>query len=120
MFVIGSLLTIGLWVASGYRMGIGFALGSAISGLNFYWLKRAINAFADRATQAVSDENERDSRGAATRFLLRYALIGLVAYAIFKSSIVSLSGLMAGLFVPVAAILCEAVYETFVALRRGL
>jgi hypothetical protein len=120
MLAIGLLSTIGLWVAFGLRMGIGFAIGCAISGLNFYWLKRAVNAFADRATQAVSDENKRDSRGAATRFLLRYALIGLVAYVIFKSSIVSLSSLMAGLFVPVAAILCEAVYETFIALRRGL
>jgi hypothetical protein len=118
MVVIALLFTVGLWVVSGYRLALGFALGCAIAGLNFYWLKRAVSAFADRVTQAA--EGEKRSRGAATRFVLRYALIGVLAYVIFKSSVVSLSGLLAGLFLPVAAILLEAIYETYVALRRGL
>jgi hypothetical protein len=58
--------------------------------------------------------------GAVVRFLLRYGLIAAAAYAILKISAWSLYGMLAGLFLPVAAIACEAIYEAYVALRRGL
>ena len=45
------------------------------------------------------------------RFLLRYVLMALGAYVIFTVSPASLYGLFAGLFLPVAAIACEATYE---------
>ena len=54
------------------------------------------------------------------RFLLRYALMGIAAYVIFTVSPASLYGLFAGLFLPVAAIACEAAYEVYVAIVRGL
>jgi hypothetical protein len=121
MIVIACLLTIAIWIKAGHRLGLGFALGCALAGVNFYWLTRAVNAFADRVTQAESEGKPASgARGAASRFVLRFGLLAVVAYVIFKSSLVSLSGLMAGLFLPVAAILLEAMYETFVALRRGL
>ena len=46
--------------------------------------------------------------------------IALAAYAILRVSKQSLYGMLAGLFLPVAAITCEAAYELYVALRRGL
>jgi hypothetical protein len=54
------------------------------------------------------------------RFLLRYLLMGLSAYAIFTVSRASLYGLLAGLFLPVAGIACEAAYEVYAALARGM
>ena len=51
------------------------------------------------------------------RFVLRYALIGLVGYAIFKSSFVSLGAFFLGLFLFIAAILAEVAYEIYRALR---
>ena len=119
MIAIACLLTVAIWIRAGYRLGLGFAVGCAIAGLNFYWLTRAVNAFADRVTGSL-DAGQQTSGASAGRFVLRFSLMALVAYVIFKSSLVSLSGLMAGLFLPVAAILLEAIYETFVALRRGL
>jgi hypothetical protein len=120
MIVIACLLTIAIWIKAGYRFGLGFAVGCALAGVNFYWLTRAVNAFADRVTQAESEGKPPSGGSGASRFMLRFGLLAVVAYVIFKSSLVSLSGLMAGLFLPVAAILLEAMYETFVALRRGL
>ena len=58
--------------------------------------------------------------GVVLRFLLRYVLMGLAAYAILSVSPASLYGLFAGLFLPVAAIACEAAYEAYVAVARGL
>ena len=46
--------------------------------------------------------------------------MGLAAYGILTVSPASLYGLLAGLFLPVAAIACEAAYEVYVALARGL
>ncbi len=54
------------------------------------------------------------------RFLLRYFLMALGAYAIFTVSRASLFGLFAGLFLPVAAIVCEAAFEAYAVLVRGL
>jgi hypothetical protein len=112
--VIGSAAA---WVAYGWRAAAGFACGSAIAYLNFHWLKRAVNALADAVTQTGQRQS---SKGIVLRFLLRYVLMGLGAYVIFTVSPASLSWLFAGLFVPVGAIACEAAYEVYVTLTRGL
>ena len=95
----------------------GFALGCGIAYLNFYWLKRVVNALADRVTSGSRSES---GRPAFTRFLLRYALIAAAGCAILRVSTQSLYGMLAGLFLPVAAIACEAAYEIYAALRCGL
>jgi hypothetical protein len=100
----------------GWRIALGFACGSAVAYLNFHWLKRVVSALADRATQSGQTQS---SQGVVLRFLLRYVLLGLGAYVIFTVSRASLYGLLAGLFLPVAAIACEAAYELFVALAHG-
>ena len=61
----------------------------------------------------------QSGKGIVARFLLRYVLLGAAAYAILTSFPASLSGLFAGLFLPVGAIACEAVYELYVAVARG-
>jgi len=99
-----------------WAFAAGFALGCGLAYLNFSWLKRVVNALGERATSARS--SERGGRVFA-RFLLRYVLIAAAAYAILKISRQSLFGMLAGLFLPVAAIGCEAGYELYVALRRG-
>ena len=54
------------------------------------------------------------------RFLLRYVLLGAAAYAILTSFPASLRGLFGGLFLPVGAIACEAIYELYAAMARGV
>jgi hypothetical protein len=106
---------------TGWRMGIwfaaGFLLGCLIAYVNFCWLKRAVNALAERATGGGRHEG---GSGVFIRFLLRYGLIAIAAYAIFNISTRGLYGMLAGLFLPVGAIACEAAYEGYMALRRGL
>jgi hypothetical protein len=52
--------------------------------------------------------------------MLRYGFIVIACYVILIGSKSSVYGLLGGLFVTVAAILCEAAYEVAVALRRGI
>lgn len=108
---------ISLAVFYGWRTALGFACGAAVSTLNFHWLKRVVSALADRATQSGEPQS---SKGVVLRFLLRYFLMAVAAYAIFTVTPASLNGLFAGLFLPVAAIFGEAAYEAYAAIVRGL
>jgi hypothetical protein len=103
-----------LWIFGRFA-ALGFLLGCVIAYLNFHWLKSGVSGLADRITNTGKQQS---GKGLIARFLLRYALLGLGAYAILTSFPASLRGLFAGLFLPVAGIVCEAVYETYVALAR--
>lgn len=105
------------WVHYGWRAALGFAVGCAVSCLNFYWLKRVVSTMADRIARTGRSES---GRGIVARFLLRYLVMGAAAYAIVSVSPASLYGLLAGLFLPVAAIACEAAYEVYMAIARGV
>ncbi len=117
MAAIGVIATVVVWLVFGWKVGIGLGLGCALAWVNFVWLKQAVSALADRVT---ATGRRQSGTGVVARFLLRYALIALAAYAIFRVSRDSLYGLLGGLFLTVAAILCEAVYEVVIAVRRGL
>jgi hypothetical protein len=105
------------WWRFGWRSALGFALGCVVAYLNFQWLKRGVQGLADRIVHAG---RRQSSKGIVARFLLRYVLMGLAAYGILTVSPASLYGFFSGLFLPVAAIACEAAYEAYVALARGL
>ncbi len=115
MIVLGPLLALLSLLRFGRFAALGSLLGCVIAYLNFHWLKSGVAGLADRVTNSGKRQS---GKGIIARFLLRYALLGLAAYAILTSFPASLTGLFAGLFLPVAAIVCEAVYEMYVALTR--
>jgi small-conductance mechanosensitive channel len=117
MAVLGPLFVLASWWKFGPRPAVGLACGSAIAYVNFQWLKRVITGFVDRATGAATSQS---GQGIVFRFLFRYVLMALGAYVILTVSPASLNGLLAGLFLPVAAIACEAIYELYAALTRGV
>lgn len=112
-------LSFGLTALAWWRFGrwsaLGFALGCAIAYLNFHWLNSGVTGFADRITNTGRSQS---SKGIVARFLLRYVLMGVAAYAILTGFPASLGGLLAGLFLPVGAIACEAALELYVGLTR--
>ena len=116
MVILAPLVIAGAWWKFGLRTAAGFAFGCAIAYVNFYWLKRVISGFVDRAAGASTSQS---GQGIVSRFLLRYVLMAVGAYVILTVSPASLNGLLAGLFLPVAAIACEAVYEVYAAVGRG-
>lgn len=117
MIVLVVLCLVAAWVRFGWRVAGGFALGSIIAFLNFHWLKRVVTALVDKVAETGQAQS---SAGVVMRFLLRYLLMGVAAYVILSVSPASLNGLFAGLFVPVAAIICEGLYETYAVLARGV
>ncbi|HTT21365.1 MAG TPA: ATP synthase subunit I [Candidatus Sulfotelmatobacter sp.] len=116
MLVLGPAICTGAWIKFGWRAAAGLLLGCIIAYLNFQWLKSGVSGLADKVTNSGKRQS---AKGIVARFLLRYALLGLAAYAILTSFPASLAGLFAGLFLPVAAIVCEAAYEICAGLRQG-
>jgi hypothetical protein len=100
-------VTAGVWIWKGAWHAGGFAAGAALSILNFHWLKAAVDGLA-----AAAQQRPGGNRGVlAAKWLLRYALIIAAAYVILRSSVVSLGAFLAGLFVFVAGVLAEMIYE---------
>lgn len=104
-------------IAAGPRWAAAFLVGAGASALNFYLLKRSVTGLGDRIVNQQSNE-----RGGLIVgwFLIRYVLIALAAYVIFRGSLQGLYGFLVGLTLPIAASCCEAAYELYIALRRGL
>ncbi|MGO9085191.1 MAG: ATP synthase subunit I [Candidatus Sulfotelmatobacter sp.] len=115
MIALGTGLSLATWWRFGRWAALGFLLGCVIAYLNFQWLKSGVSGLADRVTNTGKAQS---GKGIVARFLLRYALLGAAAYGILTSFPASLRGLFAGLFLPVAAIACEAAYELYVGITR--
>jgi len=115
MLVVGALLLGPAFWFFGWAGAIGVAAGSAISYINFRTLVSGVEALGDRIVNRQSKE-----RGWAIllRFLVRYGLVGIVAYAIFKSSALAFFGFLWGLCLPVAAMMVEAGVEAYAAFRQ--
>ena len=116
MLVLGPAFCAVGWAVFGWRAALGCLLGCVIAYLNFQWLKSGVSGLADRVTNTGK---ALSGKGIVARFLLRYVLLGVAAYAILTSFPASLRGLFAGLFLPVGAIVCEAGFEVYAALRHG-
>ncbi len=109
------------WLAWQWPAAVGCAVGAALGYENFVALSRAVNALGARVVRMNPGEYESNEHGGRIvwRFLARYAAVGLAAYVIFMSSRAAFYGFGVGLLLPVAALLAEAGYEAYVALRRG-
>ena len=123
MGVCAVTLTLVVLVWKGPWYGGGFAAGAVLSILNFHWMKGAVDRLAayfqptpphsEMALEAQPNVRlgwlRRNSP--SLKFVLRYALLIAVGYAIFRTSILSLTAFLAGLFVFVAGVLAEMIYE---------
>lgn len=117
MAVLALAGSIATWIWFDRANAIAFFAGSLIALLNFHWLKRTLDAIGERLE---ATGKKPSSWGVLIRFVLRYVLIAAAAYVILKSTTSSLYGFFGGLSLPVGAILIDAVYETYRALRTGL
>jgi hypothetical protein len=117
MLVLAVAFSAAAWWRFGRWTALGFLLGCSIAYLNFHWLKSGVAGLADRVTHTG---RRQSGAGLVARFLLRYVLLAAAAYGILASFPAGLRGLFAGLFLPVGAIACEALYELYGSRARGV
>jgi hypothetical protein len=92
-------------VYGGWRWALGYMLGTAAGYLNFRWLKKLVDSLGEAA-------GGNPPRARVAVFLgLRYLLLGAGGYVILNFSALSLAAAALGLFVPVAAVILEILFE---------
>ena len=116
LLIIGAIFTVLAVWRFGPIAATGFAAGSFIAYLSFRSLHKAVQALAARVVETHLPEG---GFSLVNGFFLRYLLAGIVAYVIFTSSSQAFRGFLFGLCTPVAAMLVEAGFEAYAALRRG-
>ena len=85
-------------------IAVGFSLGGALGILNYFWLREAVVALSNAGQTRIP-------KLLAAKFLLRYPLaFGLVIF-FFKTRWLPPMAILAGLFVPVAGLLIEAIVQ---------
>jgi hypothetical protein len=91
-------------VLRGWKWAVAYLLGAAASSLNFRWLKRVVDSMGATSRRRLSPKF-------AILMGLRYLLLAAGAYAIVNFTSLSLPAALMGLFVPVAAVIFEIVFE---------
>ncbi|HUK31104.1 MAG TPA: ATP synthase subunit I [Candidatus Acidoferrum sp.] len=100
----------------GWQTGLGVAIGSTVSLLNFRWLKAGVGAMARTAVADAQQKVVRVPKNIYIKFIGRYVLMLVVLYVILTRSLLPAGGVLAGLFAAVAAVLLDMIYN----LVRGL
>jgi hypothetical protein len=105
--VVAVLGTCGALALGGWKTGGGFLLGAAISGLNYHWLHKLVKSLGPGTRPRY--------RSVILGF--RYLILGGGAYVILRVSPISLTAVLAGLFVLTVAVFVEVIFE-FVYARK--
>ena len=108
------LTPVGAGVAAwgwGGETALAFAVGGALAYLNYRWIVAVVDTLV-RSTQAG-----RVPRRAYVKLLAPLLLLGAGLYVIFSRSLVSVGGLVGGLLLLVAAVMIEAAYQVYLAVR---
>ena len=91
----------------GLPWGVGFLIGATASALNFRWLHHMADS--------LGPDGKKPRRGLGFFLSFRYVLFGVVGYVIVKYFKVNIMAALVGLFVAVAAVMVEILYELFYA-----
>src|SRR6516164_4514168 len=95
-----------------WQSGLGLAVGALLAFVNFVWLHRSTEKLVGKMISAGKSPPRKVRF--AFPFLLRYALMIVVAYVILKSYPGLFVGFMVGLILPIIASMGEGIYETLV------
>jgi hypothetical protein len=93
----------GAALIGGWRALVGYFLGAAVSYFHFRWIRQVVDALAPGARPP--------RKRILVLLVFRYAIFGAAAYFLVKHVGISLPAALAGLSVPVAAVMAEVVYE---------
>jgi ATP synthase I chain len=111
--ITGGITAAGIALATfewGWRMGLSFAVGAAIAWINYRWLRSGVAALTQAAGALGQTPVPKISKRILVKLVGRFILLLAALYVILSRSFLPADGVLAGLFVIVAAILVEMIY----------
>ena len=105
---LGVVGTIAVLIRYGPRTAVGFLAGAVLSLLNFYGLRRVVDALSPTPANPAPRAGMRAS---PIFWIFRYLFFAGIVYVIVKGLGISLMPILAGLLVVAAAIIVEILYE---------
>ena len=110
---IGAVATIASAIIWGWRVSAGIASGTILSWINYRWLKQGVSTLARLSTAQAGTERARVPPSVYLKFLGRYALLIVAAYAILRGFKLPAASLLAGFFAVIAAVMVELIGQLF-------
>jgi hypothetical protein len=103
MVVIAGIGTVAALILGGWKWGAGFLVGSLLSVLNYRWLRKLVESLGGKPPHG------------SVFLAFRYLLLGGGGYVILRYSPISGTAVLTGLFVLIAAIFVEIIFEVMYA-----
>jgi small-conductance mechanosensitive channel len=110
---IGTVATAATWFVWGGRAAAGLAAGAVLSWLNYHWMKQGVDTLARISAAQAGAQRAQVPASVYLKFLGRYALLIIAAYAILRVFRPPVASLLAGFFSVIAAVLVEMVGQLF-------
>jgi hypothetical protein len=110
---IGAVATAAVAFVWGGRAASGLAAGAILSWVNYRWMKQVVDTLARLSTVQAGTQRAQVPASVYLKFLGRYALLIVAAYAILRAFRPPVASLLAGFFSVVAAVLVEMVGQLF-------
>jgi hypothetical protein len=110
---IGIVATAATWFVWGGRAASGVAAGAILSWVNYRWMKQGVDTLARLSTAQAGTQRAQVPVSVYMKFLGRYALLIIAAYAILRAFRPPVASLLAGFFSVIAAVLVEMVGQLF-------
>ena len=106
----GTAVTVSIW--SG-KAAAGFAAGAVLSWINYRWMKQGVATLAKLSVAQAGSQRTQVPASVYLKFVGRYALLIVAAYAILRSFKPPAASLLAGFFTIIAAVLVEMMGQLF-------
>lgn len=88
----------------GWTMAAAFALGGALAYVNYRWIVSIVDAM-------LAAGKAKPPRRAYMKLLLPLVLLAALVYVIFSRSLLPVTGILAGFFLLVVAVMLEGLYQ---------
>jgi small-conductance mechanosensitive channel len=109
--VFGALAALSVAYFHNWRWAAGLFIGSFLAWCNFRWLKQGANALTEAATAQAQQKKIHVPIGTYFAAALRYGLIALIVYVIFKYLNVPVLSMVVGLCALGAATIVVSVHS---------
>jgi small-conductance mechanosensitive channel len=109
--LIGALAALPVGYFYAWRWGAGIFTGAVLAWLNFHWLQKGLDALAASAVAQATQTKAEVPFGTYIWAALRYLLIGVAVYVIFKLLNVPVLSMIFGLCALGAATFAVSVHE---------